>query len=286
MDFFSPLRYPGGKGKVSKYFKEIFIANSLCDGTYVEPYAGGASVALSLLFSEYASKIIINDKDRSIFAFWHSVLNKTEELCKLIKDCTVDVQNWEAQRYIQKNKSDFDLLTLGFSTFFLNRVNRSGIIMAGIIGGKEQNGSWKIDARFNKDDLIRRIQRIADYSDRIELYNKDAIQLIRKVEPTLPSRSFYYLDPPYYEKGSFLYMNHYQIEDHSKIADLMTSINRRKWVVSYDSVKPIRKLYSEFRQIQYSINYSASQSTAKGKEIMIYSHETVIPKKEILNLLS
>lgn len=69
MDYCSPLRYPGGKGKVADYFKQIFRDNSLYDGVYVEPYAGGASVALSLLFNEYVSKIIINDIDRSIFAF-------------------------------------------------------------------------------------------------------------------------------------------------------------------------------------------------------------------------
>lgn len=281
MDFFSPLRYPGGKGKVSNYFKELFVTNGLCDGTYVEPYAGGASVALSLLFSEYASRIVINDKDRSIYAFWHSVLYNTEQLSRLINDCKINFRNWETQRSIQKKKSDFDLVTLGFSTFFLNRVNRSGIIMAGIIGGKEQNGKWKMDARFNKKDLISRIQRIASYSDRIDLHNKDAALLINKVEPNLPHRSFLYLDPPYYNKGSVLYMNHYQNDDHARISESMSAPKHRKWVVSYDDVEPIRKLYTNFRQVHYSISYSASQKTNKGDEIMIYSDGLLIPPTTI-----
>ena len=154
MNFYSPLRYPGGKGKVADYFKQIFRENFLYDGIYVEPYAGGASVALSLLFNEYASKIIINDIDRSIFSFWHSVLNNTDELCKLIFDTPVTVDNWEIQRHVQKNKHQQNLLEVGFSTFYLNRTNRSGIISAGIIGGRQQTGEWKIDARFNKKNLI------------------------------------------------------------------------------------------------------------------------------------
>lgn len=218
MDFYSPLRYPGGKGKVAAFFKQLFLDNGLCDGVYVEPYAGGASVALSLLFSEYASRIIINDKDRSIYAFWYSVLNETEELCKQISDCTIKVDDWEKQRHIQKTKEEHDLLTLGFSTFFLNRINRSGIIMAGIIGGRNQTGNWKMDARFNKPDLIKRIKRIASYAGSIRLYNKDAVSLIKQVDKTLPAKSLLYLDPPYFEKGKELYMNHYNPEDHAHIA--------------------------------------------------------------------
>src|ERR1700757_3107808 len=112
MDFYSPLRYPGGKGKVADYFKTIFKENLLYDGVYGEPYAGGASVGLSLLFNEYASKIIINDIDRSIYAFWHSALNKPDELCKMIHDTKVSVKTWEKQKAIQKAKSKNSLLNV------------------------------------------------------------------------------------------------------------------------------------------------------------------------------
>jgi len=281
MDFYSPLRYPGGKGKVANYFKDIFLTNNLCDGIYIEPYAGGASVALSLLFSEYASRIIINDKDRSLYAFWHSVLNNTENLCKMIFEIKIDVNSWEKQREIQKTKEKHDLLTLGFSTFFLNRVNRSGIIMAGIIGGKSQTGKWKMDARFNKTDLIKRIKRIANYSDRIKLYNKDALALINLVQENLPSRSLFYLDPPYFDKGKELYMNHYKPDDHMHIANTMAKIQNKNWIVSYDGKEEIKQLYKQFRQLQYDINYSAGKTTL-GSEVMIYSNTLKIPHRPVL----
>src|SRR5690606_10696990 len=118
MSFYSPLRYPGGKGRVADYFKKIFHDNLLYDGTYIEPYAGGASVALSLLFNEYASKIIINDKDIAIYSFWFSILNHTEEFLKKMIDTKVNLENWEIQKKIHNEKNNHSFLDVGFSTFF------------------------------------------------------------------------------------------------------------------------------------------------------------------------
>lgn len=281
MDFYSPLRYPGGKGKVADYFKQVFKDNLLYDGIYVEPYAGGASVGLSLLFNEYASKIIINDIDSSIFSFWHSVLNKTDELCKLIKDTPVNVTTWDIQKRIQKEKNKHQILALGFSTFFLNRTNRSGIINAGIIGGREQTGEWKIDARFNKTDLIKRIERIAQYKDKIELYNQDAVLLVKDLKKTLPSNSLFYFDPPYYVKGKDLYLNFYEKDNHKEIATEIGKLNKQKWIVTYDNVAPIQELYDAFKQVKFRLNYSVAKAN-KGEEIMIFSNNLFVSKHETL----
>jgi len=282
MNFYSPLRYPGGKGKVADYFKQVFKENLLYDGVYVEPYAGGASVGLSLLFNEYASKIIINDIDRSIFSFWHSVLNKTDELCKLIHDTPVTVENWEIQKQIQKTKQLQGLLKVGFSTFYLNRTNRSGILNAGIIGGRQQAGEWKIDARYNKKELINRIERIAQYKDKIELHNSDAVELVKSLRKTLPQKSLFYFDPPYYVKGKDLYLNYYEGNDHQDIATEISKVSNQKWIITYDDVTPIRKLYSDYRKKPFKLFYSAGSSNKEGKEIMIFSDNIYISKHPIL----
>lgn len=282
MDFYSPLRYPGGKGKVSAYFKEIFKENHLYDGVYIEPYAGGASVGLTLLLNEYASRIIINDIDRSIYSFWHSVLNKTDELCRLINDTLVTIENWEKQKLIQKRKNSFGLLKVGFSTFYLNRTNRSGILNAGVIGGKQQTGDWKIDARFNKKDLINRIQRIAQYKNKIELHNSDAVKLVSTLRKTLPAKSLFYFDPPYYVKGKDLYLNYYIDKDHQEIAEEINKVSKQKWIITYDNVKSIRKLYPAYRKVKFSLNYSAA-APSKGEEVMIFSDNLFIAKHPILS---
>jgi DNA adenine methylase len=276
MDYYSPLRYPGGKGEIATFFKQIFKDNFLYDGVYIEPYAGGASVALSLLLNEYASKIIINDIDPTIYAFWHSVLFSTDKLCRLIKDTPVNLDVWKIQREIQKRNADVSTVQLGFSTFFLNRTNRSGIINAGVIGGVNQNGKWKIDARYNKSDLIKRIKRIASHKDRITILNLDACQLISRVKKTVSTKSLFYLDPPYYAKGKELYLNYYNDGDHFKVAKGIKQLNNHKWIITYDNTRFIRKLYSEFRQIKYTVNYTA-RTFSKGQEIMIFSNNLYLP---------
>ena len=277
--FVSPLRYPGGKLKVVDYLKRLFEVNDLMDGTYIEPYAGGASVALTLLFSEYASRIKINDIDRSIYAFWYSVLNETDNLCRMITDTPVTMVQWYAQREVQAHKEEAELLELGFSTFFLNRTNRSGILSGGVIGGKEQTGNFKIDARYNKADLIGRIESIADYADRIDLTSMDAVELIKSIKkPT--EKTFCYLDPPYYVKGRDLYLNYYNDDDHKAIAKAIKKY-KGKWIISYDAVDFIRELYKEYRQKEYYLSYSAG-NPAKGREIVVYSDGLVIPDVEIV----
>lgn len=278
--FVSPLRYPGGKLRVVDYVKRLFEINNLMDGTYIEPYAGGASVALTLLFSEYASKIKINDIDRSIYAFWHSVLEETEDLCRLISDTPVNLDVWKRQREVQSRKEDVELLELGFSTFYLNRTNRSGILSGGVIGGKNQDGNFKIDARYNKVDLIARIESVAEYKDRIELTSIDAVELIRRYKRAPSAKTLCYLDPPYYEKGRDLYLNYYNDDDHRAIAEAIKKY-KGKWIISYDSVAFIKDLYQNYRQKEYYLSYSAG-NPAKGKEIMVYSDDLVVPDGDVL----
>lgn len=271
MVIYSPLRYPGGKSNLTPYIKQIIKDNLLCDCTYVEPYAGGASVALALLLDGYVSKIIINDIDKSIFAFWYSILNDTNNFCRLIEETPVDIKVWKNQRAKQKIKNKCDLLELGFSTFFLNRANRSGIIQGGVIGGLKQNGKWKIDARFNKTELINRIKRISCYKDSIKLYNMDASKLIKLLRTRLANKNvLIYFDPPYYNKGKNLYLNYYSDADHKELSNQIKKLTSQKWILTYDNVQQIKKLYSEYRQRKYKLTYSASKPII-GQELMIFS---------------
>ena len=280
--FVSPLRYPGGKLKVVDYVKQLMEVNDLIGGTYIEPYAGGASVALSLLYSKYAGRIKINDKDRAIYAFWYAVLNETDALCSLIADTPVNMEMWNAQREVQLHKQEAGLLELGFSTFFLNRTNRSGILRGGVIGGKKQQGTWKIDARYNKKDLIERIERVAGYADLIELTSMDAVALIKRYKRTPAAKTFCYLDPPYYVKGQDLYLNYYRDENHQDIAEAIKKY-KGQWIISYDAVDFISELYKDYRQKEYYLSYSAG-NPASGKEIMVYSNGLIIPEAEIVKL--
>jgi DNA adenine methylase len=274
---FTPLRYPGGKGKLAAFVKSLIERNALNDGEYAEPYAGGAAIGLELLFQEYVAKIHINDISRPLYAFWKSVLDHTDELSRLVRNTPLTVRSWDKQKRILANYEDHDDLSLGFATFFLNRTNRSGILNGGIIGGRDQSGPWKIDARFNRHELVHRIEAIARLRRRIILSREDAYEFLSARLNTLPKNSLIYLDPPYYVKGKALYYDYYIHEDHVRVAKLMTNkVRRQRWIVSYDNVAAVRKMYPACRRLVYKVGYSARE-VRDGSEVMFFCDHLDIP---------
>lgn len=285
----SPLRYPGGKSILYEFLAEVIEDNGLEDGVYAEVYAGGAGAALKLLFSDHVESIIINDADPCIFNFWSALLSKPNKFVDLIENTVVSIDEWMHQRDIYLNPAKHSQLKVGFATFYLNRCNRSGILLkGGPIGGYDQKGKWLIDARFNKSDLIKRIEKIDLYKDRITATNLDAMDFLSNVASAHPAvdRMFVYLDPPYYIKGSSLYMNHYLHDDHVELAEFMKTQTRFKWVMSYDNCPQINQLYIDHNRISFNLAYSAH--TAKvGSELLIYNDDVLIREQsEVLPMAS
>jgi DNA adenine methylase len=250
--------------------------NGLERGHYAEPYAGGCGLALGLLYGGYVADIHINDIDPSVWAFWHCVLNETDALIALIENTPVTVEEWLKQRDIHRTQDTSNTLRLGFSAFFLNRTNRSGIIKgAGVIGGLEQDGNYKMDCRFNRDDLTRRIARVKKYKDRIHLTNLDAMKFFSRLDKVLPQNSFLFVDPPYYRKGADLYTSFYQPDDHADLANKIIAMDR-PWIVTYDDVPEIRRLYRQRRQYCFDIQYSLREKKI-GTELLIASKGVKVP---------
>ena len=274
----SPLRYPGGKAKFYNNIIKIFNDNNIEKPIYCEAFAGGAGLALLLLKNNIVDKLILNDIDKSIYCFWKSILDFNKEFCEMINSVNIDLVEREIQKKIQKDKDILDLtkksniLKLGFSTFFLNRVNRSGIIRAGVIGGIEQNGNYKMDCRFNKNNLIERIKEINKYKKKIEFYNLDAIDFLKKIENK--KKIFIFFDPPYFQKGKDLYTNFYMIEDHINLAKHISNL-KQDWITTYDNTEEIKEIYSEFQIKEFDILYSLEKKR-KAKEILICKKNFII----------
>jgi len=267
--YYSPLRYPGGKNCIFPFISRLFYENQLIGVRYAEPYAGGAGLALRLLIEGYVDHIYINDLDKSIYAFWKSIIYRPDEFCRWIEDVEVSVTNWKRYREIQQQAENVSYFELGKSTFFLNRTNVSGVIKGGIIGGVEQTGKYKIDARFNKQDLIDRIQKIESVKNRISVLNLDGIRFIKELDKKR-EEIFIYLDPPYFQKGANLYMNFYSKEDHKRLSMNVHQL-RKKWIVSYDNHDIILNLYAEKRKLRHKLSQSASNRV--GDELFIFSED-------------
>jgi DNA adenine methylase len=276
----SPLRYPGGKTILYDKVKRILEENHLLECTYMEPFSGGAGLALKLLMNNDVKKIVINDFDFAIYSFWHNVLFDTDRFCEDIKNITVNLKEWEKQKEIYNNKDNYSIYEIGLATFFLNRTNRSGIIKGGPIGGKKQEGKYKIDCRFNKLILIKKIKEIGKYRNRIKLFNYDVNDFIKRVVMRQKKENFFiYFDPPYIKKGPELYKNHFNYNEHTYLSEnIKEKLAEKNWIVTYDKNDLVYKLYKNFFTLDFNLNYSAGNNKI-GNEVMIMSNSLVKPKK-------
>ncbi len=264
----SPLRYPGGKSQLAPFVVELMRTNELFDCVYVEPFAGGAGIAWTLLLSGYVSEVWINDFDPAIYAFWHSVLNETDELCARIDGVSVTIEEWHRQRAVQTESSP-SLIDLGYSTFFLNRTNHSGILKGGVIGGLQQNGAYAIDCRFNKADLVAKIRRIALYREQVRLSKLDAETFILDNLKKLHAHALVNVDPPYYRRGPELYCSFYSHQDHVTLATAVRQI-KQPWMLTYDDVPQIHMMYAGLPARGKELIYSA-QVKRSAVELLVLS---------------
>lgn len=280
MKTFTPLRYPGGKTKFYPFLRSLIYENDLQGGIYIEPFAGGAGLALSLLMNGDVDQIVLNDLDPAIYAFWKSVVETADDFCELIDRTDISTEEWRKQKNIYRAKDISGQLQLGFSAFFLNRTNVSGVLTGGMIGGKKQTGIYKIDSRFGKKKLIEKIQRIAQYKSRIRVMNRDATTYLAELTSPIPAKVFICIDPPYVVKGSRLYKNSFVDEDHKKLRETIARLNC-PWIVTYDTAPLIEDLYKEFRCGTLDVSYSV-RGAKTAKEYIFFSPGLKIPEQLLI----
>jgi DNA adenine methylase len=277
----SPLRYPGGKASLADFFQACVEALGLDMPTYVEPYAGGAGAGLDLLYRGVVKRVVINDLDKSIYSVWTAMLNRTDDFLRRLETTPLTVDEWKRQREIYRTRDaqDIDPFDLGFATFYLNRTNRSGVLRGGIIGGLEQAGTYKMDARFNRVTLRARIERLAAHRSAVHVSHQDGVGRLRHW--LRKENVFAYVDPPYYAKGSLLYLNSFNDRQHADLAGLLNSVADANWVLTYDLADEIKALYANRTTLDFNLHYSAHRREV-ANELMVFSN-TVAKSMDGLN---
>ena len=266
----SPLRYPGGKSQIYRKVRDLMVANGFNNNRiYVEPFAGGFGVGIALLENNIIEQAIINDLDTHIYHFWDAVLNQTEELTELVRATPITLEERLRQKEIYLNAESPPLLD-GFSTLFLNRVNYSGVLFAGPLGGNNQASAYPIDCRFNRGDIIERIQAVADLRGSIHLYHIDACELIAELCAQHNNDDlFFYIDPPYVLKGKSLYNEYYTEADHRNLERVIhENLQAIPWIVTYDVCDLVRDIYQNYLIREYEMFHSA-RNRAQGRELVI-----------------
>ena len=251
-------------------------------GTYIEPFAGGAGIAIELLEKEVVTQIVINDLDKGIYSFWRAITTETDRFIDAINNVPLTIDEWKKQRQIVIEHNKRYSFDLGFATFYMNRTNRSGIIKGGVIGGLGQDGNWRLDARFNKEELIKRISNIADKKKSIHIYNKDIESFLLNYAPQYEENAFIYFDPPYFEKGKQLYLNFFNYNDHLRIEKVINRYVNCDWIITYDDVPEVAHIYNGYELKRFDLNYSVANKK-KASEIMIFKNRQTIPTQEEMN---
>ena len=274
----SPLRYPGGKSAMAGLLGDIRRLNGLGHQAMAEPFAGGAGASLTLLYFEEAHRIYINDADPAIYDFWWSVVNRPQPFLDILSKTRVSIAEWRRQRDVYRNTSRISRLRRGFSAFYLNRCNRSGIIMnGGPIGGVIQSGKWRLDARFNKLELRRRCEKVTEYRERIRVSCDDGLHFIESLDP---ESTFFFVDPPYFEKGPMLYLNALDEDYHAALAARLKAMCDAAWVLTYDDCPEVRRLYRGWAAIRpFFLRYVAAERRT-GKEVLITPKWMRLPKSQ------
>ena len=277
--YYSPLRYPGGKGRLAPFMKLLIQKTGHTGGVYIEPFAGGAGIAINCLLNGVVSEIVINDLDKGIYSFWRSILSDTERFVNDIMTVPLNIDEWKKQHQIYLTNNQKYSYELGFATFYLNRTNRSGIITGGMIGGKEQSGKWTLDIRFNREALASRICSLSAYKSKIHIYNQDVCSFLLHYIQKYTGNTLVYFDPPYYVKGRELYLNFFKHADHVRIRSEIEQLGNVDWVITYDDCPEILDLYRGHicRRMQW--NYSAATKRTVN-EIIVFKNEKMIPSVE------
>ena len=263
---YTPIRYPGGKTKLYPEIRAILEMNDLLGHPYAELFAGGAGLAIKLLLKGDVSSIVINDYDRAVYCMWDAIVNHVEEMCEFIDSAVLDIETWKKMRDMYQDHDGVGDFELGKAAFYLNRTNVSGILSGGVIGGLEQTGNYKMDVRFNRKTLKKKVMDIAARRGDIEVTRLDAEDFIH--DRMGDSELFAYLDPPYVQKGPGLYRSAFDEAKHRSLARKVGDA-RSKWVVTYDADKLIDDIYGDYERGDLEISYTANVKTVGREKIIL-----------------
>lgn len=241
----SPLRYPGGKSRVIDQIVSYMNRGKL--EKFVEVFAGGASLGLSLLDAGWIQELHLNEYDPCVYNFWNAVLTQPDALIECLQRNQPTLEEYfrAKDRLGTYEVSPVCDVNAAYDYLFLNRTSFAGIILANPIGGK--NGSdEKMLVRWNPQTLIRRITRIAEMGKSIVLTNEDAVSYLSGETFKNSENTTFFIDPPYTRVGKKLYPESFEGR-HEELAETIGELMKRNpeadVIITYDDCPLVKSLY-------------------------------------------
>lgn len=251
---------------MAPFLRHVIEAQRTRPVFYAEPFAGGAGAAMQLLSDGVVEHVALNDLNGGITSFWRAVFEENDRLAEAVRTAELSLGMWHQQREIQLD-AQADPFERGFATFYLNRTNRSGILGGRPIGGLEQTGTWKLDARFNKADLVARIRHLSSFRDRVTVTQNEGRLFLDALDGDRTEKMIY-VDPPYLKQGEDLYLANMLYRDHVNLARTLLRL-KSPWLLTYDRDDRIpEQFYPGLACAAFSISHTAAIQHL-GKEYLV-----------------
>ena len=245
----SLLRWPGGK---SKFVGQLL---SYCNPdkmeNFVEPFAGGASVGLSLLLAGKVKELFLNDIDFGVYSLFQLIKDMPEVLIDRIRRFVPTKEAYyRARQRVNENYFGLDMVDAAWNLLIVNRLAFSGITKANCMSEPE--------SRWSAHTLIKRIENIHRVNTHIHVSCMDACGLIEEMY-WRPNTTIF-IDPPYKIKGKNLYVNYYTDKNHYELSNLLEDLYRgmpgADMLITYDDCEFIKEIYEIPDIITVSRTYS------------------------------
>jgi DNA adenine methylase len=234
----SPFRYPGGKTWLVPEVRRWLASLPARPRVFCEPFCGGATVGLSVLFDGLTDRLTLVELDEDVAAVWQTILNgQADDLIDRIARFQV---SHESVRRVLRGAYQ-NLAERAFATIVRNRVQRGGILAPGASLMKRGENGRGLASRWYSETLQKRIKAIHAKRGCITFIHGDGVEYMRKNADQ--NDMVFFVDPPYTVAGRRLYV-HSDI-DHEELFRVASTL-RGDFLMTYDEARPIRDLAAHF----------------------------------------
>jgi len=237
----SPFRYPGGKTWLVPHIRQWLNHRKPRVCEFIEPFAGGAIVSLTVAFERLADSVTMIEKDEDVAAVWMTILNLRNGHWLADRIAEFDLTEENVRAALQTPRWKLRFRGRAFKTILRNRVQRGGILAPGAGVMKVGENGRGLASRWYPETLKRRILAITELRHRITFEQADGIDTIRRNAGRKDVAFF--IDPPYTVAGRRLYT--YSDIDHEELFRV-TSRVAGDFLMTYDNTDEIRRLAERF----------------------------------------
>lgn len=277
----SPLRYPGGKSRIWEHLAAQYTQAPLGEldaEIWFEPFAGGLGAGLKMLQESIIGELWFCEANRGLGALWGElVANPTaliDTVSSLPERMSLDV--YQEALAVLAAPDSYPQLQVAVAALVVNRCSRSGMVTptTGPIGGKQQDGKYRVGDRWNLPRTISTLEKLAPLTRYMRFVGPDGISALAGLPNSgFAEEVFVFADPPYVGAGQRLYQHGLDESGHRALADALHDLDETHWVLAYDEAPLVRELYEGLHIQEYTLHHTANRSKS-GAELLIYGPGT------------